>query len=173
MCINYLYYINITYKKYSNTWKYKDNTPNQILDKKEIAKDGNNKIDLENQYEKLSKENIQQESNNSYIFNSIIAYQQRYIELLQDISKKTLELNKNIIDVIPSLYLEILNKSNTKIYDEINQKIYNNLLGLVNIFNENILKSIDKYTEIYGLYLIDFRETYQNLSDKSNYSVKD
>jgi len=62
--------------------------PNQILDKKEIAKDGNNKIDLENQYEKLSKENIQQESNNSYIFNSIIAYQQRYIELLQDISKK-------------------------------------------------------------------------------------
>ena len=63
--------------------------PNQILDKKEIAKDGNNKIDLENQYEKLSKENIQQESNNSYIFNSIIAYQQRYIELLQDISKKT------------------------------------------------------------------------------------
>lgn len=78
MCINYLYYINFTYKKYSNTWKYKDNTPNQILDKKEIAKDGNNKIDLENQYEKLSKENIQQESNNSYIFNSIIAYQQRY-----------------------------------------------------------------------------------------------
>ena len=147
--------------------------PNQILDKKEIAKDGNNKIDLENQYEKLSKENIQQESNNSYIFNSIIAYQQRYIELLQDISKKTLELNKNIIDVIPSLYLEILNKSSTKIYDEINQKIYNNLLALVNIFNENILKSIDKYTITYGLYLIDFRETYQNLSDKSNYSVKD
>ena len=147
--------------------------PNQILDKKEIAKDGNNKIDLENQYEKLSKENIQQESNNSYIFNSIIAYQQRYIELLQDISKKTLELNKNIIDVIPSLYLEILNKSSTKIYDEINQKIYNNLLALVNIFNENILKSIDKYTITYGLYLIDFRETYQNLSDKSNYSVRD
>ena len=173
MCINYLYYINFTYKKYSNTWKYKDNTPNQILDKKEIAKDGNNKIDLENQYEKLSKENIQQESNNSYIFNSIIAYQQRYIELLQDISKKTLELNKNIIDVIPSLYLEILNKSSTKIYDEINQKIYNNLLALVNIFNENILKSIDKYTKTYGLYLTDFRETYQNLSDKSNYSVKD
>ena len=30
--------------------------PNQILDKKEIAKDGSNKADLENQYEKFSRE---------------------------------------------------------------------------------------------------------------------
>lgn len=32
---------------------------NQILDKKEIAKNANNDVDLEHQYEKLSKENIQ------------------------------------------------------------------------------------------------------------------
>ena len=57
--------------------------PNQILDKKEITKDGNNQVDLEHQYEKLSKENIQQESNTSYIFNNIFAYQQRYYRIFQ------------------------------------------------------------------------------------------
>ena len=52
---------------------------NQILDKKEIAKNANNDVDLEHQYEKLSKENIQRDSNNSYISSNINTHQQRYI----------------------------------------------------------------------------------------------
>lgn len=137
--------------------------PNQILDKKEIAKDANNTVKLENQYENLaeeienvnekniniSKENIEQESNNSYIFNNINTFQQRYIELLQAISKKTLEVNKNIIDINQSLYLDFTYNSGTKIYDDINKKIYNNLSNLVNRVNENIIINIEKFTKTY------------------------
>ena len=160
--------------------------PNQILDKKEIAKDANNTVKLENQYENLakeienvnekniniSKENIEQESNNSYIFNNINTFQQRYIELLQDISKKTLEVNKNIIDINQSLYLDFSYNSGKRIYDDINKKIYNNSSNLVNIFNDNVLINIEKFTKIYEIFLVYLRQTNQNLSDKPNSSLK-
>ena len=99
--------------------------PNQILDKKEIVKDTNDKIELEKQAEKLtneitnlneeniniSKDKLQKDNNNTLKFlDTINLSQEQIIGILHDISKKNAELQKNVIDINQLVYTYILDR---------------------------------------------------------------
>ena len=157
--------------------------PNQILDKKEIAKDRNDKIELEKQAEKLtneitnlneeniniSKDKLQKDNNNTLKFlDTINLSQEQIIGILYDVSKKNIELQKNVIDINQLVYTYILDSTGTKTYNNINKSIINSTINITNLINENILNNIERYTKSTESFQLYYKQIYHNLSDHLN-----
>lgn len=157
--------------------------PNQILDKKEIVKDRNDKIELEKQAEKLtneitnlneeniniSKDKLQKDNNNTLKFlDTINLSQEQIIGILHDISKKNVELQKNVIDINQLVYTHILDSTGTKTYNNINKSIINSTINITNLINENILNNIERYTKSTESFQLYYKQIYQNFSDHLN-----